>query len=187
VTWNRATNSSKAVGENESASSGPMRMGDVLVSELGRAFEDEKARKETIEKRGLGVLTSASAFITTIFAIAAAISDKRDWPVAATVLLASGASMLLLSGTLGLYCSAAPRAYLRIDPRSMLKMAAPSEWGLEGDDAVRQFALARVHILRQWTAKNQSTAWVLTAAVCVELLGVCLSSSSLLSLVAHKV
>jgi len=162
-------------------------MGDVLVSELSRAFEEEKARKETIEKRGLGVLTSASAFITTIFAVAAAVSDKRDWPASATVLLISGACLLLLSGGLGLYCSAAPRAYLRIDPRSLLTLAAPLQWGLEGDDASRQFALARVHILRQWTAKNQSTAKVLATAVFVELIGVFLSSSSLLPLVAHKI
>lgn len=161
-------------------------MGDVLISELERAFEDEKARKETIEKRGLGVLTSASAFITTIFAVAAAISDKRDWPAAAAALLVGGACMLLLSGALGLYCSATPRAYLRIDPRSMLKMASASEWSLEGDDAVRQFSLARIHILRQWTAKNQTTARVLAVAVGVELLGVCLASGSLLALVAQK-
>jgi hypothetical protein len=96
------------------------RAADAILGLIDAQLAEERARKGSLEARGLALITSSGAFVTVTLGIAALVDSKAGYslPETAQDSLVLGAVFLLIAAVLGVMCNL-PLDYDEPKPDSM--------------------------------------------------------------------
>ena len=153
----------------------PTTVGAVVDSTLDDLIANERAKKSSMETRGLAVITSSGTLVTLLLALSA-LATKADGFAPTTTerwLLLLGGAAFVVAAAGGLF-SHAPTNYLDIDPQSLAQMAQAEVWSTVGEDAALAIALGRIAVLNDMRRRTEIKARVLVTATVCEVLAVLL-------------
>ncbi|TCC40840.1 hypothetical protein [Kribbella speibonae] len=147
--------------------------GDALRGELQETMAAERAKKSTVEAKGLSVISTSGALLTILLGFAALVGLRDGERPSSTVVLVLtvGMALLALACLLGIACNL-PGRYLELQPESLLSMTPVSVWREDGADARRELSLAHLEIITQWRRLNEIRGWMLLVAILLEVLGI---------------
>jgi hypothetical protein len=132
-------------------------------------LDAERARKASLESRGLAVITSSGTLVTLLLGLAALITKGTEFRLteAERWLLAAAALLFVLAGAIGIVCNA-PARYLQIEPGSLTGLLSPEAWTLEGTSARRELTAAKLAELADARRRNEWKARLLAGAMAVQ-------------------
>ena len=145
----------------------PKQAGDVFFAEVAKLLDLEWSRKESLEQRGLAVITGAGVIVTVLLATA-----KLDPSVLKVVPPVAQDFFILallgfaLSAVAGLVSNFAWR-YELADPDS-LGMLIEGYWDHTASEARRRVAESNVDDLRRARRTNGQKAFVVTVGLALE-------------------
>jgi nitroreductase len=134
---------------------------------------EERARKTSIEQRGIGVITTSGALVTLLFGLSALATKSQTYalPGSARGVLVVAVALFLAASVLGLLTNWA-LGYNEVTTRAMKGLVAPAEWLEDPTEASRLSTEARVAIIESARAHTTIKAWLLRAAMGIEVLAV---------------
>jgi hypothetical protein len=165
----------------------PLNAGEAYGQLIDDQLAEERARKTSIEQRGVGVITTSGALVTLLFGLSAlatksqsfVLSDPARWTLLIAVVLFLAASVLGLATNWAL-------SYFEVTVPSMRTLVEPEGWSEEATEAARQAAEARVDIIESFRSNNQMKGWMLRAAMGVEILAVATLAVSVAIVLAQR-
>jgi hypothetical protein len=149
--------------------------GQLIVDQL----IEERARKTSIEQRGVGVVTTSGVLVTLLFGLSALATSSPSYklPDPARWTLLFAVVLFLVASVLGLITNWA-LGYTEVTTNGMRQLVEPEQW-LEGSpEAARQSAEARVDIIEGFRTNNQMKGWILRAAMGLQILAVAMLALS---------
>ena len=154
-------------------------VGEALVPFLDDQMSTERARKSSLEARGIAVVSTSGALVTLLLGVVAAARGPQGFAVALPVraVLVAAMALFIAASLLGIYVNA-PSGYFDVDPGGLRVLATPANWIRPGDEARRQLTAARVETLVKARSRNQVKARVLLLAVGAEAVGVGLAATA---------
>jgi hypothetical protein len=153
--------------DRDSASSGE-RLSAFVETELAK----EEARRESIEKRGLSVVTVAAGILGLVSALHGVSGTGRgDQPSHVGHVLLTASAVLVVAGTIAGAMTNAPRRYRLIDPEELLA-SAPTLWQQSPDATDRALFASNLTFLRDAQRTNDARARFLFAALTLSGLGI---------------
>ncbi len=144
---------------------------EALITAL---LNEERQRKQSIEQRGLSVVTSSGTLATLLFALAALVtkSDTFRLPESVKPFLIIAIVSFSAAGILGIFTNK-PLRYAEPGTEWLSKVTAPSVWdGTTRGLAARRSAEARVNSIISFRDKNKEKVQLLTAAVSFQVVAV---------------
>lgn len=110
----------------------------------------ERARKASIEARGLSVITTSGALVTLLFALGSLVSgaDSHELPTGARWLLIS-ALFLFLGAAIGGIVANFPLRYREVAIPALRSLTQPELWNRAGQSGTRRLAEAAVNVLER--------------------------------------
>lgn len=159
---------------------------DAFEALLGDLIPDERVRKDSLESRGVGIMTSSGTLVTLLLALSAVVTQAKDYRPSGSVLtlLAISAIVFVMAAALSTYNNS-PARYLEIDASSLRTLTAAGTWDAAGSEARRQIAAARLEILRNWQEVNQSRARILTFAMFLEIAGILVAATAVVLILSR--
>ncbi len=147
--------------------------GPLVADYIKEQVEREDARKESLEKRGIGVITTAGALVTLLFGLAALstqASQTFELPSSAAVFLAISVVFFFGAALLGILTNV-PLVVrgLRLEG---VRAAVKSDWAQLEPDIRRNEALTNLDILESAKERNHVKAVLLFWAMGLEVLAV---------------
>jgi hypothetical protein len=161
---------------NDSAPSTAGTVGEVCRDLLDDQFGVESAKKESLETRGLAVITTSGTLVTLLLALASVITKTGGLTpsLGPRLLLLAALVAFVISATLGIYCNA-PLHMKELDPGSLGGLTDEDVWMEPGYHAQRELSLAQLEILATQRGANEIKARVLLMAASVEVAAVLLT------------
>lgn len=155
------------MADRDSASSG-RRLSAFVEAELAK----EEARRESIEKRGLSVVTVAAGLFGLVSALHGVSGPSRgDQPSQLGHVLLTLSALLVVAGTIAGALTNAPRRYRLIDPEELLA-SAPTMWQQSEDATDRALYASHLTFLHDAQRTNDARAQFLFAALALSGLGI---------------
>lgn len=130
---------------------------------------EQDARKESIEKRGLAVITSSGTIVSLLFGLVAVLtsadgytlpSDAEPWLIAALV-------AFVLAALAGIVTNV-PLLYLAVKP-PQLRRLVDDFWADGPETAEKRVAATQLKVLARAKSMNAAKGWILVAAVLAQL------------------
>jgi hypothetical protein len=142
-----------------------------LVTELVAA---EDKRRESLEARGAGVITTSGALVTLLLALAALVTREQTFtlPDAARDSLSLAVAAFVLAALLAIATSAPQRA--RVTEPAELAELLPALWDRSPDYALKKATATRLEQLETTQTANDRKAFALLAAVAAQVVAVML-------------
>jgi hypothetical protein len=154
-----------AAAETHSGTSDSDGGGSVYAEYITEQVTREEARKESIERRGLAVVTSAGALVTLLFGLAAFNIGNRHFtlPHSAKVLLIVALSAFFISAL----CAIATNFPFKYDEAKPdeLYAAVKNRWADGTPEAERMTSYTRLKVWRSARTKNNLKATYLYWAI----------------------
>ncbi|HEU5062846.1 MAG TPA: hypothetical protein VFT79_06805 [Solirubrobacterales bacterium] len=134
------------------------------------AQQDE--RKESIEKRGLAVITSSGTIVSLLFGLVAVLTgvEKYELPAGAEPWLGCALAGFITATLAGIVTNV-PLHYQAVEPDE-LKKAVKSHWSDAPEVAEQRVAATEIKVLASAQRKNSIKGWVLVVAVSAQLFAV---------------
>jgi hypothetical protein len=163
----------RAAGHNETYAR-------VIEAELAA----EAARKQSMEQRGLGVITTAGALLTLLLAMLSAEPFEQLRAVPATrAFLVVAATLLALAEIAGLAANV-PLGYRHFGVDDLAEMVGERGWREPADVAEWRVAQSRADFVAVNRRKNLLKARLIQCAFTLEVLAICAIAAALVSLAA---
>lgn len=139
--------------------------GSIYAEYISEQVAREETRKESIERRGLAVVTSAGALVTLLFGLAAFNIGDRHFtlPHSAKVLLIIALSAFFISALCAIATNF-PFKYEEVKPDD-LYLAVKNRWTDQLPEAERMTAYTRLKVWRSARTKNDLKARYLYWAI----------------------
>lgn len=155
---------------------------EIYAAFIADALSREYARKQSLEQRGLAVITTAGTLVSLIFGFAIFAGVKSiQLPVAGKVFIGSGLVAFLLAAIFGLRISRPlSKYYAPVAVSSLRHAVEPGSWIDDAIEAARKLAVYRVSELDSWRNGNGLKADALYRAVSAETAGVALITVGIL-------
>lgn len=144
---------------------------DELITAL---LTEERERKQSIEQRGLAVVTSSGTLATLLFGLAALVteSDSFQLPDSAKTFLIAAVMSFGFAGVLAIFTNK-PLRYAEPGRDWLMKLVAPQVWDRTTRAlAARRAAEARIQSIVSFRDKNKEKVRLLTAAITLQVIGV---------------
>jgi hypothetical protein len=143
--------------------------GDVYGPLILEQLTEERARKSSIEQRGLAVVSTSAGLVTALLALAGLITKRSDFhlTVASEVLL-SIAALLLVAGAAAAVLTNAPRGYAEVSDAQLTEVTAEDAWYKDAGEAARVVGDLRREVVASARCQNQRKAKWLLAAIALE-------------------
>ncbi len=153
--------------------------GPVYAALITEQLAEERARKASIEARGLSVVTTSGALVTLLFGLGSLISgvDGFSLPDSGKWLLLGALAAFLLAAVAAIVANF-PLRYREVSVRGLRKLIAPEWWGNVEPAASRRAAEARLNVLERARSTNAFKVNALLAAMIVEVLAVVLVAAA---------
>jgi len=144
----------------------------VYLEYVKEQVTEQDERKDSIEKRGLAVITSSGTIVSLLFALVAILTgvDKYELPNGAEPWLGIALGAFAISSLAGILTNA-PLRYRSVEA-SELRKATRKFWGDSPDKAEKRVAVTEVEVLETAKSINTIKAWILVAAIGFQLLAV---------------
>ena len=151
----------------------PAEVGDAFSQLISDQLVEERARKTSLEQRGVGVITTSGALVTLLFGLSALVSNNQQWvlPDYVRPILALAVLLFLVASVLGLATNWT-LSYIEVESVGMRDLATPGHWQTVPAEAARLAAEARIDIIEGFRSKDEIKAWVLRAAIGAEIAAV---------------
>lgn len=135
---------------------------------------EERARKASLEQRGLAVITSSGTIVALLFGLTAVATKAQSFqlPPAAAMPLAMAALAFVVAAILGLGVNWTAY-YTEVEPEGLLGLQ-DEDWAGDEADAAKAVAVAWTKIVEGARPKNNAKANVLRTAMIAELGGIVL-------------
>lgn len=143
--------------------------GDAYGPLILEQLTEERARKSSIEQRGLALVSTSAALVTALLALAGLITKRSDFhlTVAAEITLSS-AALLLVGGAAAAVLTNAPRGYDEVSDPHLTEMTLEGPWYKDAGEAARLVANLRREVVASARSQNQRKAKWLLAAIALE-------------------
>jgi hypothetical protein len=130
---------------------------------------EERSTKSSLEARAIGVITSAGALATLLFALAALVTQPLTYelPDAARVVLVATLAAFIAAAVLAIL-AARPGTYQEVTVESLRAAAAPGAMAAPAEQGEAAIAAVLVDIIATARTKNARKATLLRRAVTVE-------------------
>jgi hypothetical protein len=145
--------------------------GDAFAALVTAQLTEERARKSSLESRGLTLITSSGAFATLVLALAGLITARKDFDLdgVARACLLGAVIAFLAAGVLGVLCNA-PLNY--DEPKAAeLKGWVKDNWKGDASAAQRAVVESDIETLTVARDKNWYKAKLLTWGISVQVVG----------------
>ena len=134
---------------------------------------DQRAVKESLERRAGGVITTSGVLVTLLFGLGSVITQRNGYAL-------PNASVPWLYVSLGAFVAAAltalvvsvPLRYRAPTVPALNKLLTEPRWGDSPADAVKRIAATHVVVLAAYRKGNSLKAWALLAAISSEVVAV---------------
>ena len=146
---------------------------DAYVQLIKDQLTEERARKTSIEQRGVGVITTSGALVTLLFGLAALATKTQatyTLPDLARWALLFAVAAFLLASCLGLATNW-PRNYDEVMPDAMRSFIEPGASAGAEPEPARRAAKDQIAIIESARAVNGLKARQLIAAMSCEVIG----------------
>lgn len=153
--------------------------GSVYAALIAEQLAEERARKASIEARGLSVITTSGALVTLLFGLGSLISGVEGYalPVAGSWLLLGALAAFLLAALAAIVANF-PLRYREVSVGGLRRLTAPEWWTNTEPAAARRAAEARLNVLERARSTNAFKATALIAAMVVEVIAVVLVAAA---------
>ena len=148
--------------------------GNVYGALISEQLTQERARKASIEQRGITIVTSSGALVTLLFALPALATKAQATyvlPEPARWLLVACVALFILASLAGLATNF-PMAYREVTGKAFDKLVTPEAWTKDKTAADRRAAAARVAMIKSGRTINRAKAWFLIVGLFFEVLAV---------------
>ena len=146
--------------------------GELIQEQL----EEERSRKQSLEQRGLAVVTSSGTLVTLLFAIGALATegDGFQLPGASKVFMILALTGFAAAGIFGILTNK-PDYYEEVNAAWLRKTLSPIAWEYK-DSALgqRRSAEARISSIESFREKNKKKVKLLIRAIACEVTAVAL-------------
>lgn len=142
--------------------------GQLIADQLAQ----ERARKASVEARGITVITTSSTLATLLFALTAGLTSAATFRLPGPARLPLVLALCAFGGAalLGLVTNV-PLRYQEPTPRGLAKLLAPNFWAAPPHIGQRRVAEAQVKTLTAARVANRLKVRLLLGAISCELLG----------------
>jgi hypothetical protein len=140
---------------------------------IGEQLAREDARKESLEKRALAVITTSGALATLLFGLTAfRISGSSDIRLSHTAIASIVVAVIafLISAACAIFINV-PVDYQEVKPAE-LKRAVKERWGDSEREAERMISLTQIKVLESARDKNGRKAWLLFWSIAAQAVAV---------------
>ena len=157
----------------------PLVLKDVNGSSFGPTIKDylkqERARKASLEARGIGIVTTSGVLASLLFGLVTftrgsvvqahlSIGDPAKWA------LIIGVALFGLAAVLGL-CANLPLNYREADVHHLEDRVTPKDWfNTQPIEAARRDAKLNVGVIKSARGVNEAKAWLVLAGIVAEVL-----------------
>ena len=145
----------------------------IYLDFIQRLVDGQEARKESIEKRGLSIITTSATLTTLMFGLVAVFTrvDDFELPTQANGPIAAAVALLAIAATLGLATNIPLWLYGNVTGSEMRKRI-DKEFSETAQSARIRLAATNVEIFDRAKKANGIKAWLLVAAMVSEVGGV---------------
>jgi hypothetical protein len=160
--------------------------GDIYETFIESTLEYERARKASLEQRGLSIVSSSGVLITLLLGFATFVRGKNDLiaPLPPRILLAAGLVAFLIAILLGLAVNQPLSKYYEPVPVQSLRRAVePSNWKLDATEAARRVSERRVEEIDTWRDGNGRKATRLYVAGISQAVGIVFVAGAVLVII----
>lgn len=155
--------------------------GAVALAFIGEQLEDDLARRQSFEQRGLALVASAGGFVTILFGLLAIASrtDQRvvTVPHSARVLIIL-ALPFLFTATLAGIAAGFPLKYVVPQPEPLDGLVADEVWRGSGVKTAQRLAEAKLEMLKTSRQRNRFKGWALIVGFVAETVAVALVAAA---------
>jgi hypothetical protein len=150
----------------------PDRGSAVYAAYISAQATAEDARKDSIEKRGLAVITTSGTIVSLLFGLVAVLTgvEKYVLPDGAESWLYAALAAFVVACVAGIGANA-PLKYEAVLPDS-LRSALQGRWGDTPDEAEKMVALTELKVLAKARRVNTIKAIILIVGVIAEVLAI---------------
>jgi hypothetical protein len=142
----------------------------------------EEKRRDSLEARGLSVITVSGTLVTLLLAFTALVTKRQEWTLGspARELLIAAVAAFLLSAVLAI-STYAPRS-IRMTDAVDLAETLPALWSKGADFARQKTTATRLEELRLCQTVNDWKARALLAAIAVQVIAVMLVAAAVIAI-----
>jgi hypothetical protein len=143
--------------------------GDAYGPLILEQLTEERARKSSIEQRGLAVVSTAAGLVTALLALAGLITKRSDFHLSVvSEALLSIAALLLVAAAAAAVLTNAPRGYDEVSDAHLAEITAEVAWYKDVGEGARLVADLRRELVASARSQNQRKAKSLLAAIALE-------------------
>lgn len=148
------------------------RGGSIYATYIKDQLSDQNSRKDSIEKRGIAVITTSGTLASLLFGLAAVLTGVQHYhlPAAAESWLFA-AMIAFVVGAIGGIATNLPLFYIGVRP-SELQGAVKNRWRDSVEDAEQRVAATQVKVLGRAKMLNTIKGFVLLGAISAEVAAV---------------
>lgn len=148
--------------------------GDIYAAFVTERLADQEARKESVERRGMAVVTTSGTLVSLLFGLVAFITDDDGFRIDAVgeAILLLGLVCFVAAAVLGLLTNL-PRDYTNIDPTDAFGSDALKQyWNDDRAAAHMRLTATRVGMVATAQTRNEEKAQLLLKAMIAEVVAV---------------
>ena len=153
--------------------------GSVYAALITEQLVEERARKASIEARGLSVITTSGALVTLLFGLGSLVSGVEGYtlPTVGRWFLLGALGAFLLAAAAGIVANF-PLRYREVSVAGLRRLTAPEWWTNAEPAAARRAAEARLNVLERARSTNAFKVNALIAAMVIEVIAVVLVAAA---------
>jgi hypothetical protein len=148
------------------------RGSSVYAEYIKDQLAEQDARKESIEKRGLAVITTSGTIVSLLFALVAVLTgaDEYTLPTDAEPWLGAALIAFVLAALAGIVANL-PLLYLAVEAPELRRLL-DEFWDNDPVVAEKRVAATQLKVLTRAKSMNAFKGWILVGAVLAELAAV---------------
>lgn len=157
--------------------------GDVISEFISAQLDTVRARRTSLEARGLAVITSSGALVTLQLALVTLLPKTPDTLHPAAKALIAASTISFLAAAVGGVCSNIPRKSFHVSPESLLPHISHYFWGAPETEARKAITTIQLKVLISAEKTTRLKAQVVLFSFCWEILGIgCLTAAIVFTL-----
>ncbi|MFC8081080.1 hypothetical protein ACFUN8_36740 [Streptomyces sp. NPDC057307] len=157
--------------------------GDVIGEFISAQLDVVRARRASLEARGLAVITSSGALVTLQLALVTLLPQAPEAPHPAGRALIAASTVSFLAATIGGVFSNLPRKAFHVSPQSLLPHISPDFWDASEKEARKAITTIQLKVLISAERTTRVKARTVLISFCCEMAGIsCLTAAVMLTL-----